>query len=168
MPPATLMTGHRAPPTRSKYHHQGASFHASPVEPSTRSGRRFARPAEGIEVVGVERLTGGEVIIAATREARAILCPAEEVNFLSGPGKGVILIKLSGADDRVLGFVASTGGPSALTKIVSQIDPNLDAAYVVAQHMPASFTGAFADRMNRFSELDVREALDGEIGRAHV
>jgi DNA gyrase subunit A len=38
-----------------------------------------------------------------------LLCKAEEVNFLSGPGKGVILIKLSGGDDRVLGFLASTG-----------------------------------------------------------
>jgi DNA gyrase subunit A len=31
------------------------------------------------------------------------------VNYLSGPGKGVILIKLTEKDDRVLGFVASTG-----------------------------------------------------------
>jgi DNA gyrase subunit A len=78
------------------------------VEPSTRAGRRYARPAGEAEVVGVARITGEEVIIAATAEARAILCQAEEVNFLSGPGKGVILIKLA-AKDRVLGFLASTG-----------------------------------------------------------
>ena len=34
------------------------------------------------------RLTGGEVLIAATAEARGLLCKAEEVNFLSGPGQG--------------------------------------------------------------------------------
>jgi DNA gyrase subunit A len=79
------------------------------VEPSTRAGRRYARPAEGAEVVGVARLTGDEVVIAATHHARAILCRADEVNYLSGPGKGVILIKLTSGDDRVLGFVASTG-----------------------------------------------------------
>jgi DNA gyrase subunit A len=78
------------------------------VEPSTRAGRRYARPSEGVEVVGVARITGDEVAIAVTQEARAMLCRADEVNFLSGPGKGVILIKL-GADDRVLGFIASTG-----------------------------------------------------------
>jgi DNA gyrase subunit A len=78
------------------------------VEPSTRSGRRYARPTDGVEVVGVARLTGGEILIAATEQARAMLCRADEVNFLSGPGKGVILIKLS-EDDRVLGFIASTG-----------------------------------------------------------
>jgi DNA gyrase subunit A len=79
------------------------------VEPSTRAGRRYARPSEGVEVVGVARLTGDEIIIAATQDARAILCRADEVNYLSGPGKGVILIKLTGDEDRVLGFIASSG-----------------------------------------------------------
>jgi DNA gyrase subunit A len=79
------------------------------VEPSTRAGRRFARTADGAEVVGVARVTGGEILIAATREARAILCKVEEVNFLSGPGRGVILIKLDSKADRVLGFIASSG-----------------------------------------------------------
>jgi DNA gyrase subunit A len=85
------------------------------VEPSTRAGRRFARVAEGAEVVGVERITGGEILIAATRDARALLAKAAEVNFLSGPGRGVILIKLSSNDDRVLGFVASSGDRDLLT-----------------------------------------------------
>src|SRR5687767_10966996 len=79
------------------------------VEPSTRAGRRYARPSQGVEVVGVAKLTGEETIIAATHDARAILCPAAEVNYLSGPGKGVILIKLTGKADHVLGFVASLG-----------------------------------------------------------
>jgi DNA gyrase subunit A len=79
------------------------------VEPSTRAGRRYARAADGAEFVGVARITGSEILIAATREARAILCKVEEVNFLSGPGRGVILIKLSSEGDRVLGFIASTG-----------------------------------------------------------
>jgi len=60
-------------------------------------------------VVGVERTTGEETLIVATREARALLCRADEVNYLSGPGKGVILIKLSSDDDVVIGFMASQG-----------------------------------------------------------
>jgi DNA gyrase subunit A len=79
------------------------------VEPSTRAGRRYARPSEGVEVVGVARVTGEEVIITATADARALLCRADEVNYLSGPGKGVILIKLTGDEDHVLGFIASSG-----------------------------------------------------------
>jgi DNA gyrase subunit A len=62
----------------------------------------------------VARLVGGEVLIAATAEARGILCKAAEMNFLSGPGKGVLLIKL-GKGDRLLGFIASSGDRDLLT-----------------------------------------------------
>ena len=85
------------------------------MEPSTRAGRRFARVAEGAEVAGVERISGGEVVIAATRQARAILCKVEEINFLAGPGRGVLLIKLQKEDDRLLGFLASTGDRDLMT-----------------------------------------------------
>jgi DNA gyrase subunit A len=85
------------------------------VEPSTRAGRRYARVSDPAEIVGVSRATGDEVLIAATREARAILSKGDEVNFLSGPGRGVILIKLTAPGDRVLGFVASTGDRDLLT-----------------------------------------------------
>jgi DNA gyrase subunit A len=85
------------------------------IEPSTRAGRRFARVAEGAEIVGVARVTGAEILIAATRQARAMLCKADEVNFLGGPGRGVILIKLQKQDDRLLGFIASTGDRDLMT-----------------------------------------------------
>jgi DNA gyrase subunit A len=85
------------------------------VEPSTRTGRRYARTAEGAEVTGVARITGREIIIAATASARGLLCKADEINFLSGPGRGVILIKLTAEDDRVLGFLASSGDRDLLT-----------------------------------------------------
>jgi DNA gyrase subunit A len=85
------------------------------AEPSTRAGRRFARPAGGAEVVGVQAVTGDEILIVATQEARAVLCRVDEVNYLSGPGKGVIVIKLQKDEDRVLGFVASTGDRDLLT-----------------------------------------------------
>jgi len=84
-------------------------------EPSTRAGRRFARPAQGAEVTGVAVVSGGEIVIVATSDARGLLTKADEVNYLSGPGKGVILIKLTSKDDRVLGFIASTGDRDLLT-----------------------------------------------------
>ena len=85
------------------------------VEPSTRAGRRYAKAADGAEFVGVAKITGDEILIAATRQARAILTRANEVNFLSGPGRGVILIKFASEADRVLGFIASTGDRDLLT-----------------------------------------------------
>jgi DNA gyrase subunit A len=84
------------------------------IEPSTRAGRRYARPAGDAEVVGVATVTGGEILITATAGARGLLCRADEVNYLSGPGKGVILIKLSD-HDKVLGFIASIGDRDLLT-----------------------------------------------------
>ncbi len=84
------------------------------LEASTRAGRRYARYADGAEIVGVRIITGTETLIAATRQARAMLCKADEVNLLSGPGRGVILIKIGG-DDRVLGFLASRGDRDLMT-----------------------------------------------------
>ena len=66
-------------------------------------------------MVGVAKIDGSETIIAATAQARAMLCKVEEINYLSGPGKGVILIKLKPKEDRVLGFIASVGDRDLLT-----------------------------------------------------
>jgi len=85
------------------------------VEVSTRSGRRYARTADGAEVVTVALTTGEETVIAATSAARAMLCPVEEVNFLSGPGRGVILIKIDFPEDKVIGARVSTGDRDLLT-----------------------------------------------------
>jgi DNA gyrase subunit A len=84
------------------------------AEPSTRAGRRFARPAGDAEVVGVERASGGETLICASKMRRALLCSVDEVNFLGGPGKGVILVKLED-DDELLGIKVSRGPREVLT-----------------------------------------------------
>ncbi len=78
------------------------------AEPSTRSGRRFARVAPDHTVVDVVPVHGTETILAITADCRAMVCPAMEVNYLSGAGKGVTLIKMA-KTDRLLGFKASTG-----------------------------------------------------------
>ena len=78
------------------------------IEPSTRAGRRFARPAKGAQVIGVEKIHGDETMLAVSQMCRAMVCPIDEINYLSGPGKGVMLIKL-GKDDRLVGFKSSAG-----------------------------------------------------------
>ncbi|MEL6898677.1 MAG: DNA gyrase C-terminal beta-propeller domain-containing protein, partial [Planctomycetota bacterium] len=77
------------------------------AEPSTRSGRRFARPKKGQSIIDVVPVTGTETILAVSAACRAMVCAAEEVNYLAGAGKGVMLIRLAN-DDRLLGFKAST------------------------------------------------------------
>jgi len=116
------------------------------VEPSTRAGRRFARTGEGAEVVGVARLTGGEILIAATRDAHAILTKAQEVNFLSGPGRGVILIKVGDKDDRVLGFIASTGDRDLMTVETSR---GAEQTISTAKYSPTGRGGKGREVMQR-------------------
>ncbi len=83
------------------------------VEPSTRAGRKYARPAKGSRMVRVEKIHGDETIIAASRQRRALLCHAEEVNYLGGPGRGVMLMKLS-KDDELLDIKAATDDSDSL------------------------------------------------------
>ncbi|MEM8737208.1 MAG: DNA topoisomerase (ATP-hydrolyzing) [Planctomycetota bacterium] len=78
------------------------------TEISTRAGRRFARPTKGKAIVGFAPVHGSETILAVSRSCRAMVCRADEVNYLSGPGKGVMLIKLDPAD-ALIGFKASRG-----------------------------------------------------------
>ncbi len=78
------------------------------IEPSTRSGRRFARPAKGSVIIGVFTIEGDENVLAISADCRAIICPVEDINYLSGAGKGVTLIKLS-KTDKLIGFKPSKG-----------------------------------------------------------
>lgn len=57
---------------------------------------------------------------------------------------------------------ASTGGPPALQKILTAIQEDVPAGFVVSQHMPPGFTRAFAERLNKFSALEVKEAENGD------
>src|SRR6476660_7827651 len=62
--------------------------------------------------------------------------------------------------DPVLGLVligTSTGGPAALNIVLPQLPPNFPWPVLVAQHLPASFTGAFARRLDGECYLDVVE-----------
>ena len=56
---------------------------------------------------------------------------------------------------------ASTGGPNAIEKVISGLSLDLNAAILIVQHMPAGFTKAFAERLNKNCELEVMEAKDG-------
>jgi DNA gyrase subunit A len=77
-------------------------------EASTKSGRRFARVKTGAELVGVYPITADETILAITANCRAMVCPSEEINFLSGSGRGVMLLKVA-KGDKLLGFKPSKG-----------------------------------------------------------
>src|SRR5205085_6904154 len=56
----------------------------------------------------------------------------------------------------------STGGPPALQHLFQAL-PLMPVPFVVAQHMPPTFTRLFAERVNRLSRYTVKEADDGEM-----
>jgi len=56
----------------------------------------------------------------------------------------------------------STGGPAALSELVPALAPDLKTAVVIVQHMPAGFTGPFAERLDALSRIDVQEARAGD------
>ena len=60
----------------------------------------------------------------------------------------------------IIAVGASTGGTSALEKIVTSVPASLPPM-IVTQHMPNGFTAMFASRLDKISLLDVREASDG-------
>jgi len=62
----------------------------------------------------------------------------------------------------VVGIASSTGGPPAVQQILCALDSELPLAVLVAQHMPARFTRAFASRLDRLIDYHVVEAVDGQ------
>lgn len=77
----------------------------------------------------------------------------------------------SGKRYKCLAIGASTGGPVALQSILTKLPANLPIPVVVVQHMPGSFTPAFAQRLNLISNIDVVHATTGmelEHGKAYI
>ncbi len=56
----------------------------------------------------------------------------------------------------------STGGPNALLKIIPRLPASFPLGIAVVQHMPPNFTKSMAERLNSISELQVKEAEEGD------
>jgi two-component system chemotaxis response regulator CheB len=65
--------------------------------------------------------------------------------------------------DKLLVIGASTGGPRALTELLSGLPADLPCAVLVVQHLPAGFTRSLAERLDRSCALPVAEAREGDI-----
>lgn len=70
---------------------------------------------------------------------------------------------------KLVALACSTGGPKALQKVIPLLPKNLNASFLLVQHMPEGFTYSLAQRLNELSELVVKEAVDGEeVQKGHV
>ncbi|AVJ23714.1 MULTISPECIES: chemotaxis response regulator protein-glutamate methylesterase [Pseudomonas] len=66
---------------------------------------------------------------------------------------------------KLVAIGTSTGGPVALQRVLTQLPANFPAPIVLVQHMPAAFTKAFAERLDKLCRITVKEAEDGDILR---
>lgn len=63
---------------------------------------------------------------------------------------------------------ASTGGTEALRELLEALPANAPGI-VIVQHMPETFTAAFAKRLNSLCEVEIKEAVNGDpVLRGHV
>ena len=71
----------------------------------------------------------------------------------------------------IVAIGVSTGGPPAVQKVLAGLPKNFPASILIAQHMPAAFTGPFAKRLDALCAISVKEAEHGEkiqLGCAYV
>ncbi len=118
------------------------------------------RAAAAANVGAVSRATGQHVVIsrdaaAAQREADRTAGPVRRVapapaEAHAAPARAVVVV------------AASTGGPRALADVVHGLRPELEAAVLIAQHMPRGFTAGLARRLAQLTTFGVGEARDGE------
>ncbi len=65
--------------------------------------------------------------------------------------------------ERLLCIGASTGGPTSISTVLLGLDPGLPVGILITQHMPEKFTQAFAERLERATPWNVREARPGDV-----
>jgi len=70
---------------------------------------------------------------------------------------------LNGERPRLLLIGASTGGPVALQSILTELPANFPCPILLVQHMPGTFTAAFAERLDRLCKVRVKEAEDNDL-----
>lgn len=63
---------------------------------------------------------------------------------------------------KILAIGTSTGGPVALQKVLNGLPKHFPFPILLVQHMPGSFTKAFAERLNDCCQISVKEAENGD------
>jgi two-component system chemotaxis response regulator CheB len=125
-----------------------------------------AKPANPVDMARVAGELTAKVLAAARVRLEGRGGPpsgrprsAEEMRR---PAAGGAVPSPAGPPRRLVVIGCSTGGPQALRTLLPALPEALPAAVVVVQHMPAGFTRALAERLDRECRLRVREAAEGD------
>ena len=81
--------------------------------------------------------------------------------FKSGRQAKVVRTATDQPASLIIAIGASTGGPKAVSEVVSRLPPGLPAAIVVVQHMPPNFTASFAHRLDQAGAYPFVESEPG-------
>jgi two-component system chemotaxis response regulator CheB len=119
-----------------------------------------------LSVASTPRSRTVERIVPPRREiTKAVLAsPRAEIKRYVPAQEKVFAVRKGAAKKyRCLAIGTSTGGPVALQKILVDLPENFPCPIILVQHMPGTFTGAFAERLNGSCKITVKEAEDGEL-----
>ena len=72
------------------------------------------------------------------------------------------------ADFDLIAIGASTGGPSAIERVICSLPADFDIPIIVCQHMPSIFIPQFVQRLGSLTHLEVKSAVQGESPRSGV
>lgn len=93
--------------------------------------------------------------------------PAARPGAVPRPGAtaapGAAAARIRRGDFRLVAIGSSTGGPVALQEVLTALPADFRLPIILIQHMPASFTPAFANRLDQVCQIHVKEAEDGEL-----
>ena len=93
--------------------------------------------------------------------ARPLERQPEPVRAAAAPAS----FKRSGKSYQLVAIGTSTGGPVALQNVLTKLPGDFPHPMLLIQHMPATFTAAFAARLNGLCQIGVKEAEDGDVLR---
>jgi len=103
---------------------------------------------------------GARVVARSTPVAVAPVAPKHSADaILPAAGAKPRVLRTT---DRIIAVGASTGGTEAIRELLVALPPD-SPAVVIAQHIPAAFSGPFARRMDSISRLTVCEPADGQL-----
>jgi two-component system chemotaxis response regulator CheB len=85
---------------------------------------------------------------------------SETATATAGAGTGTASETVEYVENPTVVIGSSTGGPTVVEQVLSDLPPAVDLRVLVIQHMPDGFTGRFAERLDGRSEYDVTEASD--------
>ncbi len=124
-----------------------------------------------LDIVKIEKDLIARVKTVAARKMRHVAAAPRTAAPRRAAAPRVVAAPTGRPKRDVVAIGVSTGGPPVVQKILSSLPADFPAGIVIAQHMPAAFTGPFAKRLNGVSQITVKEAETGDVlkpGHAYV